>query len=200
MIPTPNRLLALKPGTRELGIALFQDEELFYYGIKTIAPRETPQEILTSAVHLLKKLVLAYRPSALVIEQTIVLQASASFLLVVAKKLKAAARRSGLTVYEYPPAQVRKFFCQPERATKLLTAQRIAERYPHLARHLSTNVEWEWLYYAHLFDAIALGLYGLHQLPKEETNDMLKAALVEDENSFLPREPQAGKERQNDHV
>ncbi len=195
----PNRLLALKPGTRELGVAVFQDEELIYYGVKTIHDRATPQTTLREAVRILKKLIVQYRPARLVLEQRIVLQANAAFLLVVAKKLKAAARRVGLEVEEYPPAQVRQFFCHPAKATKRCTAERLTARYPHLVRYVDTTAEWERLYYAYLLDAIALGLYGLHlrtkaleAAHKETDNQDTKQELTDHTSSRLPRQKGAG--------
>lgn len=176
MTHLPNRLLALKPGTRELGVAIFQHEELLYYGVKTIHDRATPQSTLREVVRILKKLILQYRPSGLVLEQTIVLQASATFLLVVAKKLKATARRAGLEVAEYPPAEVRQFFCTPTKATKRLTAERLVTHYPQLVRYLDTTAEWERLYYAYLLDAVALGYYHCQQ---RNTDEMSPAASDE---------------------
>lgn len=172
MLNQPNRILALDPGTRHLGVAVLENGELIFYGIKSVQGQETRQEVLREAVRILKKLIEGYRPDILAIEQTFVLQASATFLRVVVKKLKAAARRSGLDVYEYAPIAVRSFFCHPEKPTKQLTAQKIAERYPYFKRHLECLNEWERLYYAHLFDAVALGLYCDHQLNKTQPGEL----------------------------
>lgn len=163
---TGSRILALDPGTREVGVAVLEGRELLFYGVRTIQHRATPQERLRDAVGLISRLILRHRPDVLAIERTLVIQQSAAFLLVVAKKMKAAARRKGLLVYEYPPLVVRRFICGTDKPTRQETMQQIAESYPHLRRHLERPAEWERLYYAHIFDAIAVGLMCAHELSR----------------------------------
>ncbi len=171
---TGNRILAIDPGTREIGVAVLEGADLLFYGVRTIQHRGTPQELLRDAVGLITRLIVRHRPDVLAIERTLVIQQNATFLLVVSKKIKAAAKRMGLLVYEYPPVAVRRFICGTEKPTKQETARRIAEIYPHLRRHLDLPAEWERLYYAHIFDAIAVGLMCAHELggaASKETGD-----------------------------
>jgi hypothetical protein len=67
-------------------------------------------------------------------------------------------QRRGLLVYEYAPAEVRRALCRRERATKRETARRVAERCPELARYLKQPTKWGEMYWAHMLDAVAVGL------------------------------------------
>jgi Holliday junction resolvasome RuvABC endonuclease subunit len=139
-MPTkPPTILALDPGTKEIGVAVLSGAELCYYAVKTIRRRQPPQALLAEISRYVTTLIASYRPQAAEIKQT--------------------ARQHSLAVYEYAPAEVRQWLCQKERATKRETAQRVAERCPELARYLKEPTKWGEMYWAHMLDAIAVGLH-----------------------------------------
>jgi len=164
ILNTTTRILAIDPGTREIGIAVLDEDELVYYAVKTIRDRSTAQKVLRQAVTILVELIAAHRPDCLAIEKMFVVQKSAALLSVVAEELKTAARGGGLDVYEYPPTTIRKFVCQTGKATKAEVAKVIAGRFPELARHLNSVTAWEQKYYANMFDAVAVGLMCRHEV------------------------------------
>ncbi len=164
MNETRTRILAIDPGTKEIGIAVLDGEELIYYAVKTIRDRSTAQKVLRQAVTIVIDLIAAHRPDCLAIEKMFVVQKSAALLSVVAEEIKAAARGSGLDVYEYAPTTIRKFVCQTGKATKAEVAKTVAVRYPELARHLNSITTWEQKYYANMFDAVAVGLMCRHEI------------------------------------
>lgn len=158
-MPTkPPTILALDPGTKEIGVAVLSGTELCYYAVKTIKRRQPPQALLGEISRYVTALIASYRPQALAIEQTYLIQKSAALLCVAATEIKQTARQHGLAVYEYAPAEVRQALCQRERATKRETAQRVAERCPELARYLRQPTKWGEMYWAHMLDAVAVGL------------------------------------------
>jgi hypothetical protein len=53
---------------------------------------------------------------------------------------------------------VRKLICNSGRATKRETAIVVAQRFPELRPYLEQKTKWETLYYANMFDAVALAL------------------------------------------
>lgn len=164
----PERILAIDPGTRRIGVAVLEGKELLYYGVKTIRRPKTPREILEDAATLIKNLTTIYQPHILAIEKMSLIQKSESLLVVVAEEMKATAKQEGLSIYEFPPAMVRKQICQKAKATKKETASQIGLFYPELQRHLNYSSKWEELYYANLFDAIAVGICCLRDLIKED--------------------------------
>jgi crossover junction endodeoxyribonuclease RuvC len=158
------KILAIDPGTREIGVAVLEGEALVYYGVKTIRNRKRPQQVLGEASRIVKRLIEDYQPSVLAIEKMFLIQKNASLLIVVADEIKATAQAVGLAVYEYSPTTVRKRICQTGKATKRAVAGIIASRYLELARYLKGKSKWEELYYANMFDAIAVGLACYQQI------------------------------------
>src|SRR5436305_12227320 len=95
------RILSIDPGTRELGVALFDNGELLYYGVKTIRTRSTIQDIGRGAVSIVSRLISEYEPQFLAVKQPIVIQQSAASLADVIREIKQAAQQAGLTIYEF---------------------------------------------------------------------------------------------------
>jgi crossover junction endodeoxyribonuclease RuvC len=161
------RILAIDPGTREIGIAVLDLDELVYYAIRTIQDRRTAQGILRQASQFMTDLIATYQPHYLAIEKMFIVQKSAALLSVVAEELKAVARNAGLPIFEHSPTAVRKFLCNSGKATKQDVAKVVVRRYPELARHLTTQTKWEQKYYANIFDAIAVGLRCQSEIANE---------------------------------
>ncbi len=152
------KILAIDPGTREMGVAVLEGEQLVYYGVKTIRGRRNPAEVLRRIQAVTTRLIGRFRPDCLAIEKTFLIQKSASLLIVAAEEVKATARQHRLAVYEYAPTVVRKLICNSGRATKQETATVIARRFPELRSYREQRTKWETLYYANLFDAVALAV------------------------------------------
>lgn len=170
MLTKPPTILALDPGTKEIGVAVLTGAELRYYAVKTIRRRQPPQALLAEISCYVTTLIASYHPQALAIEKTYLIQKSAALLCVAADEIKQTARQHGLAVYDYAPAEVRQALCQRERATKRETARRVAERCPELARYLQQPTQWGELYWAHMFDAVAVGLRCWDEVYGNEDN------------------------------
>lgn len=154
----PKTTLAIDPGTREIGVAVLCDLELLYFGVKSIRWRQSPQSVLGEANKIVIDLIEKYQPAVLAIEKTFMIHKSAALLNVVADEIKATARQHDLIVREYTPTDVRKRICQTGKATKRRAAEVVVSRYPELARFFHQRTKWEELYYANMFDAVAVGL------------------------------------------
>src|SRR5260370_33801000 len=125
-----NRILAIDPGTKEIGVAVLEGNELIFYAVKTVRDRSTAQRILAHVAAITQDLITRYEPKYFAIEKMFVIQKSAALLSVAAEEIKGVAKSNGLPVYEYPPSTVRKFICQNGAATKRDVAQVVAQRYP----------------------------------------------------------------------
>lgn len=168
MLTNQTKILAIDPGTREIGVAVLENEELIYYGVKSIKNRKRPQHVLQEAARIINGLINTYRPSILAIEKTFLIQKSGSLLIVVADEIKATGQAGGLAIYEYAPTLVRKLICNTGKATKREVAKMLASCYPHLTRYLVQRSKWEELYYANMFDAIAVGLCCYQAIVKRD--------------------------------
>ena len=158
------KILAIDPGTREIGVAVLEGESLVYYGVKSIRQRRSPGEILRRLQGLTTNLIARYHPDCLAIEKMFLIQKSASLLIVAAEEIKTTARQHGLRIYEYAPTAVRKMICKSGRATKAETARVIASRFSELRVYLEQRTKWETLYYANMFDAVAVGVAAFMEL------------------------------------
>lgn len=157
-------ILAIDPGTKEIGVAVFFGADLCYYAVKTIKRRRPPQALLAEISRYVIRLIQGYRPQTLVIEKTFLIQKSTALLNVAAAEMKQTARQQGLEVCEYAPVEVRRAICQSEKATKRETALRIVKRFPELAHYQSQPTRWGELYWANMFDAVAVGWVHLSEM------------------------------------
>jgi Holliday junction resolvasome RuvABC endonuclease subunit len=167
MLSTQNSpiILAVDPGTRELGFAVLQGESLLYYGVKTVTNRKAPSQVLETISAFIRGLIEKYEPLTLAIEKMFITQKNSALLYVAAEQIKAVAGEGKIPIWEQSPSAIRKRLCQTGRATKREVAKLIADRYPELSRYYNRTRHWEIEYYANLFDAVAVGLVCL-----EDTN------------------------------
>lgn len=161
-------ILAIDPGTKEIGVAVLSGSVLRYYAVKTFKRRQPPHALLADISHYIASLINEYRPETLAIEKAFLIQEGAVLLSVAAEEIKYAGTQQGLPVYEYAPHEVRQFICQTEKATKRQTAQRLAEQFPELALYLRQPTKWEETYWANVFDAVAVGMKHLYEISKQQ--------------------------------
>jgi Holliday junction resolvasome RuvABC endonuclease subunit len=154
-------ILAVDPGTREVGFAVLQGETLLYYGVKTVTNRKAPSLVLETISGFIKGLIEKYEPSTLAVEKMFITQKNSALLYVAAEQVKAVAREGKIAIWEQSPSAIRKPLCRTGRATKREVAKLVADRYPELARYYNRSKHWEIEYYANLFDAVAVGLVCL---------------------------------------
>lgn len=154
-----NRLLAVDPGTREIGIALMEDKDLIYYGVKSFQKRKPLSALLEQVNHVFKQLIEEYSPAVLVIEKTFFYSnKNVSNLIAVAEEIKALAKKYRLQIAEYAPKTVRKNVCKSGKATKVETANILCSRFPELHIYRQQNRKWKEKYWLNMFDAVALGV------------------------------------------
>jgi len=117
------KILSIDPGTRQLGVAVLDGNDLLYYGVKTLAKRSTAVDIRAEAARIVRALIAEYQPDVVAIEQQVTRQ-NAMMLNAVAREIKKTVKGIGLAVYEYAPKTVRQFICSKDgKATKRRTAQ-----------------------------------------------------------------------------
>lgn len=151
-------ILAVDPGTRELGVSILRGKELLFYNVKTVTNRKNPLAALEVIAAYIRNIIKKYRPDVLSIEKIFITQKNSALLVVSADQVKAVAKEAELEIYEYAPSTIRKRLCQTGRATKREAAKVLTARYPELKRYYERTARWELDYYANLFDAVAVGV------------------------------------------
>jgi crossover junction endodeoxyribonuclease RuvC len=166
---TPQRILAIDPGTRHMGVAVLQGPELIFATVKIVRKKKmSPEETLKKTERILNRLIQDYQPDTLAVEQTFFVQSQQSPLLnSLTQKIARLGLKNRLQVYTYLPTTVRHCLCHNGKATKMNAAHTIVSRYyPWLYRYYEKDLKkkwWEEKYWANMFDAIALGLTCLNR-------------------------------------
>lgn len=133
MSKTNKKILAIDPGTREMGVACFEKGKLIHYGVKVIKRGKSPHETLKEGRQIVTRLINEFRPGVLVVEKTFFANnRNAALLNVFADDIKAIGKRKGLKVISYAPNTVKKFICGNGRASKEEVAKVIVSNYPEL--------------------------------------------------------------------
>jgi Holliday junction resolvasome RuvABC endonuclease subunit len=154
---SPNRVLGIDPGTRHLGLAVLEGEDILWYRVKTVSGPKTPHELATQVKTSLTNVIRAYQPAIIAIDEPFYAQAAQSTgLRALVAEIKTWARWQRLEVRSYTSPEVKAFFCRDD-VTRRSLAEAMIERYPFLRRYL-TYLPWRERYWFHVFDAVGVAL------------------------------------------
>jgi Holliday junction resolvasome RuvABC endonuclease subunit len=152
-------ILAIDPGTRNIGFALVDNGELVHYGVKTIRRMNSPREKLKEGKRIILRLLRDFGPHVLIVEKTFFANNRNSALLnEFTDEIKAVGERKGLTVQSLAANSVRKLICGNGAASKDDVARAIVARYPELKPFLTSDRRWKERYHRNMFDAVALAV------------------------------------------
>jgi crossover junction endodeoxyribonuclease RuvC len=156
------KVLAIDPGTREIGVAFLDGEKLIYYGVKEIPDNKSPNEKLREGKEIALRLIKDFKPDILVVERSFFANnRTASLLHTLINEIRAIGNKKGLKVMSYATSTVRKYITGNGRASKKELSKVIVSKYPNLKVYISQDRAWKELYHQNMFDAIALGLMAL---------------------------------------
>jgi len=159
-----SKILAIDPGTREIGIAFLEDEKLIYHGVKVVKDRKSPHEKLKEGRKIILRLIKDFNPQSLVVEKAFFAQnRNASLLNVFVDEIKAIGRRKNLKFISYAPSTVKKYICGNGRASKEEVAKVVVARCPELKVYLTQDRAWKEKYHQNMFDAVALGIMAVER-------------------------------------
>jgi Holliday junction resolvasome RuvABC endonuclease subunit len=154
-----SRILAIDPGTRDMGIAFLDNRKLIYHGVKSIRSEESPHDRLREGRRTVLRLIRDLRPQVLAVEESFFgISCKSSLLNVFVDEIKTIGKRKGLKVVSYAPTTVRKFICGNGRASKKELSKVVVSRYPELKVYLTQDRAWKERYHQNMFDAVALAL------------------------------------------
>ncbi len=153
-----SKILAIDPGTREMGIAFLEEGKLIYYGVKVIS-KKSPHETLKEGRKIILRLIRDFKPRLLVVEKAFFAQSrNLALLNVFFDEIKAIGKRKKLKFISYAPSTVKKFICGDGRASKKEVAKIIVSKYPELKVYLTQDRAWKERYHQNMFDAVSLGM------------------------------------------
>lgn len=159
MTKTKTRILAIDPGTREMGVALLEGDKLVYHGVKSIKRGKSPHETLLEGRREILRLIEDYQPDTLAVEKTFFANnKNAAVLNVFADEFVAIGKKQKLEVVAFAPSTVKKFITGNGRASKKEVAMIVIAAYPELKVYINQDRKWKEAYHLNMFDAVALGI------------------------------------------
>lgn len=164
MLKKPLKIIGINPGSKYLGIAIFQGSDLRYWGIKTLKGKWSKEKI-EKTKEVISDLIAQYDLNVLAIKKLHPSRSSKNLNRLVAK-IKEFSKRKGLRVYQYSMNDLEKFFSPEEKINKKQMAELVASEYPFLFQALEKERRNKNPYAIRMFEAIALGIRCFHQLDK----------------------------------
>jgi hypothetical protein len=182
----PAIVIAVVPGTRSLGIAVFKGLELMYYGIKEASKhrlRHTPHSRAREVVRAVEQVIHKYQPRHFVTLNLTSVQCLSAKLPLITKEIERAARHLSLTLDTYERAEIRKHLCPGGRATRQAAAIHLSVLYPELSRYTTDVSCWQRLYYARMLDAVAAGY--IHASKLQRDRERLEMARLDQQSNII---------------
>ncbi len=160
----PVKILAIDPGTRYWGIAIFEGRKIKISMVKVLTANHSPANRLKEAREVFYSLLEDYSPNVFVLEKPFFFWSKqAHFLDTLVDEIKDMARKKRISFHEYSPRTVRKVVCGNGNASKKDMAKFLTLIYPELVFRFNQGKRYKDLYWGHMFDAVGLGLCYLRQ-------------------------------------
>jgi len=160
----PLKIIGINPGTRYLGIAVFQGPELMDWRMKVLKGKWS-KEKMKRAVDVISEFIDRYEPGVLAIKKLHPSRRSRN-LAQLAARIKEFSRRKGLRVFQYSIKDVEEFFIREDKLNKKNLAEAIVLENPALFHELQKEKSHKNAYHVRVFEAVALGSVCFHQLDK----------------------------------
>ncbi len=159
MLKKKTKILAIDPGTKNMGVAFLEKGKLIHFGVKSIKKKRSPHETLEEGREIINRLINDFRPEILVVEKTFFSNnRNSSLLNVFFDEIKSIGRRKRLKVLCFAPNTVKKFISGNGRASKEEVAKVIVSKYPELKVYINNDRMWKERYHQNMFDAVALAM------------------------------------------
>lgn len=162
MATIPKMVLALNPGTRYLGMAVFYNNQLKDWRTRVLKGPWS-KEKLQNTLSIVSAWIEQYEPEILAIKKLHPARSSQS-LDALAGKVEQLGLRDGLTVRHYSIKELESFLCNGAPKNKRNLAEAVAANYPELYLELITERSRKNPYHMRMFEAVALGAMCLSEL------------------------------------
>jgi Holliday junction resolvasome RuvABC endonuclease subunit len=158
------KILGLNPGTRYLGLAVFQGPELRDWGIRTFKGRWSKKK-LKKIREIISGLIRRYDLNTLAIKKIHPARSSAHLNALILE-LQNLAQEKGLKVEAYSLQEIKDRFKGEGKINKRALGEIMAREYPAVFRELKKEQENKAPYFYRLFEAVALGATGYYRNEK----------------------------------
>jgi Holliday junction resolvasome RuvABC endonuclease subunit len=158
-------ILAINPGTRYLGMAVFRGNQLKDWRIKILKGRWS-REKLKKALTIISTWIERYQPDLLVIKRLHPSRSSRG-LNSLQTQIQRVCLRKNVTLTQHSIKYLETVFCQEERRNKRSLAEAVAADYPELYFELNIEKLRKNSYHMRMFEAVALGAVGTNEIDNQ---------------------------------
>lgn len=151
-----NRILGINPGTRYLGLAIFDGSNLLDWRIKTFIGKWTRAKAYR-ILDIVREQIELYDISAIAIKKLHPARTSRNLKLLVSK-IKVIAKRKKIKVRQYSINELERFYLEGEKHNKRNLAEKIVAEYPMLVYELNKEKSKKHSYYMRVIEGVALGM------------------------------------------
>ncbi len=160
----PLKIIGINPGTRYLGISIFQDSDLRDWRIKVFQEKWSEHKI-KKIKNTILGLIEDYEPNVLAIKKLHPSRSSKNLKLLTAW-IKEACRRKGLRILQFSIKGLEDFFLPNEKLNKKNLTKKISSEYPELIHQINSEKSNKNPYYIRMFESVALASISFNQLDK----------------------------------
>lgn len=153
--------LAIAPGKRELGIAVFSGFDLIYVSVKTIRRQKSKENQIEKMNGILQKLSQEFSIGLIVTKAISQYQKLSPDLERIVEHIKLQAGQKGLQIIDITVDQIKAELCKSKNPTEKKAFKALLASYPELKRYWNRPNKWQEDYYAFLFSAVAVGVVFL---------------------------------------
>ena len=165
------RILAIDPGTKAFGVAYFEGNSLFDYGVRFIKRGKSLTELLANLEGVAARLIKEKNPQVIILEKNAFSQIRQNALMALAVvRIRAISRTFRIPVLEFAANSVKKAVCGNGHAAKNDLQKVLISRYPELKAFIGPARRWKEQYALYIFEAIALGLAFINKSADNDRN------------------------------
>jgi len=154
MIREDKRILGINPGTRYLGLAVFDETELLDWRVKTFTGKWT-KEKTRRILKIISEQIELYDINVMGIKKLHPSRSSINLKNLISK-IKALARSKRIKCESYSIKEIERVFLEGEKSNKRNLANRVVGEYPMLVHELNKEKSNKHSYYTRAIEAVAL--------------------------------------------
>lgn len=152
-------ILAINPGTKYLGIAVFRHADLRDWAVKSLSGKWSNSKML-KIQGIISDLIFRYQPDIIALKGLHPSRCSDSLDKVVCE-IHEIAWRKGIEIQEYSIKNIERFYSPEKTIGKRELAEMLAVEYPALSHELARELDKKKKrlknYHVRMFEAVALG-------------------------------------------
>lgn len=159
-------ILAIAPGKREFGIAVFNGIELAHFSLRTVKSKRSKKLLKTEIVEMMQECITTFQPQVIAIKTISQYQQKSMILKSILRIVERQAEACKIPWIGISTNQVKAMLSNDEKSTQRKAFENLTIFYPELRQFTDRPNKWQNEYYHNLFSAVSVGLVVLRSLSK----------------------------------